>query len=77
MKNEYTIYDDYVVMHIKRRNGTLLECYIDKEDYEKVSSFPFKWGSTWRPKIQNYYCVATIYLGMVDGKPKNDRIYSP
>lgn len=39
MKNNYEIHDDIVVIHIKRRDGTIHCCIIDLEDLDKVSKY--------------------------------------
>lgn len=43
--NDYKIIGDETIIYLKRKDGTILECIIDTEDFEKV---------------KNYYWVADI-----------------
>lgn len=52
-----------------------MEAIIDLEDLERVVNYKYKWHSLWGNNIQNYYVMATKYLGIVNGKPKYDGIY--
>jgi len=71
MKNKYIIENDYVKILMKRR-GMLeyLETIIDLDDFDRINSFEgtFHLGSYPEMK-EEYYCMITIYKGMVNGKP--------
>lgn len=43
MKNEYEIRGDITVIFLRRRNGQILETFIDTEDLPKVAAFDGSW----------------------------------
>ena len=65
-KNDYKIMDDYVIIYIYRKNGEILEAYIDLEDLDKFLKWKYAW--TANPNSKNYYYVITnIYPNKRDG----------
>lgn len=73
-KNRYKICEDYVIMYIDRRNE-ILESYFSQEDFDKILDFPYKWCASWNNPTKSYYGSSTIYLGMINGKPKYKKIW--
>lgn len=55
MKNKYEVRGDIVVIFLKRRNGEVLETFIDLQDFERVNSFPNTWYSWKCPKWGHIY----------------------
>jgi hypothetical protein len=55
MKNDYEVRGDIVVIFLKRKDGTRLECLIDREDLEKAKSFPNAWQCGWSPGGRTFY----------------------
>jgi len=74
-KYEYTIKGDSVLINIYQRNGKRHVTFIDRKYLEKFLDFKYSWGVTRLVKNNQWYVVATVYLGMVDGKPRNTRVY--
>lgn len=70
---KYKIIDDYVEIYLSKRNGEQFTCLIDLEDLDKFINHKYRWY----PNINHagHYICSTIYLGMIDGKFRNKRIY--
>jgi hypothetical protein len=75
MKNEYEIRGDTIAIKLKNKKGVEKETLIDLDDLEKVESLGLCWHLKFAENNQQYYCRATQYMGMVDGKPKYKMIY--
>ncbi len=62
--NPYTIIDDYVVLHIKRKSdGVCLESYIDLEDLPRLIEWDLPWSAVYLPDVDNYYLKASASEG--------------
>lgn len=66
--NIFEFKDDYVIIHITRRNGDKFEALIDLEDYDKIKDMC--WHATWHIRSKWYYIEHTKYLGISNGKPQ-------
>lgn len=89
--NNYKIVDDYVIIYLERRDGIILETYIDLEDLEGIKILCLHWNGSYQKEIKGYYAKATEYLGTINGQvkyrtrllhreiisPKERRIYRP
>lgn len=55
MKNRFEIRENYVVVFLKRRNGDVLECYVDVEDlaiiHEGYADSWYPWSSKKTPDL--------------------------
>lgn len=60
MKNNYEILGETTVIFIKRRNGDVLNTFIDTEDLEKVNSFQGSWYANFNQKTKNFYVVGNF-----------------
>lgn len=69
-KNKYKIDGDTVIVYLDRDDGSVIETKIDLNDLEKVLGFKYKWVAGWAKHTQSFYAMATIYLGIIEGKPK-------
>lgn len=58
MKNEYKICGDYTIIYLNRRNGDVLETFVDTEDLEKIQKHPYKWGPKFSKNTQTHYVNA-------------------
>ena len=65
-KNDYKIMDDYVIIYIYRKNGEILEAYIDLEDLDKFFKWEYSWGANKNSK-NYYYVITNIYHNKRDG----------
>lgn len=74
-KNDFKIVDDYAIIYLKKPDGTIFETLIDLEDLDKVINFPYTWNADYQKKIKNYYAVATVQLGVVDGRRKSTSVF--
>lgn len=70
MKNKYEIRGDITVIYLTNRKGETYETLIDTEDLERVKESNLSWHLEWDKKVGKYYCKATKYIGIIDGKPK-------
>lgn len=77
IKNEYKIIEDYVIIYLKKRNGDILETYIDLEDFDKViTNWTYRWFANYYKYLDDYYAASTIYLGLDENKkPIYKRMY--
>ena len=66
--NEYRLENGYAVLICKNRKGEIFESKIDLEDLERVLNFSYKWFYLY---VYNGYIRSTVYLGIINGKPKN------
>jgi len=57
MKNEYEVRGDVTVIFLKRRNGRILETFIDTEDLEKVSEYKGTWCAKPRRDKHTFYVM--------------------
>jgi hypothetical protein len=74
IKNEYTLCDDYVILHIVKRSGIKFEVKIDKETLDLLDQTNYKVNVTWNRKIQGYYGqIAKRFTGE-NGKRKGTTI---
>jgi len=74
MQNEIILKDDYAVMKIVRRNGEVVETKISIESIEKLKNHKSKWHVYKNKNNDSYYVVSTVYLGVIDGKPRTEAI---
>jgi hypothetical protein len=75
LKNKYKILDEYVEIYSKKKNGDILTILVDVEDFDKVKDFKYSWVAHYQKDVDNYYAIATIYLGMQNDKPKYQTVY--
>lgn len=64
-----------MVVYLKKRDGTILESYIDLEDFDKVKQHKYKWYAIWMKNTKSYYARSTLYIGIINGEPKYDAVY--
>jgi hypothetical protein len=70
MKNKYIIDGDITYIILEKRNGEILTAKIDTKDLDKLKDFKYKWFAGYAKNTGTYYAQATVYLGIIDGKPK-------
>jgi hypothetical protein len=70
MKNKYNIKEDIVTIFLVDRNNNIRETFINLEDFEKVNNYNGTFFASYRDNIKKYYCCITLYLGIINGKPK-------
>lgn len=70
MKNRYKICGDYTIIYLDRRSGEPFETFIDTEDLDKIQNFAYKFTASKFRTPDDYYALATIYLGIKDGIPR-------
>lgn len=76
MKNKYKIIDDMAIIYLEQRDGTILNCKVDRADLKELSNFNFKWHAFWNEPTKSYYTKATEYLGLnKKGKPTYRTVY--
>jgi hypothetical protein len=73
--NEYKIFDDYVIIYFKKRNGEIYESYIDKEDLQKLITLNWSWNLVLDKYTQTYYVKTSEYLGVINKKSKHKTHY--
>jgi hypothetical protein len=69
MKNKYVFEDKIVRIFITRRSGDQYSFIIDKDDFEKISSYGSYYVKPKKYREGEFYVVTTVYNGMVNGKP--------
>lgn len=70
MKNKYEVRGDITAIFLVNRKGEVYETIIDTDDLERVKEVNLSWHLEWDKKVGKYYCKASEYLGIIDGKPK-------
>jgi hypothetical protein len=55
---------------LDRRDGSAMEALIDTTDLDIVLGFKYKWCTSYCEHTNSYYACATIYQGIINGKPK-------
>lgn len=75
MKNNIIEKDEYFVMILRRRKGEDFEVKLDKKGIDKLKDYPYSWHAHYNKTNYSYYARATVYQGIVDGKPKYKGIY--
>jgi len=67
MKNHFTVSDDGLtaIIHLKRRNGEVLHCFVDTADLPKLQELNIRWYALWNKGIQRFYVRGNK---KVDGK---------
>ncbi|PGU35172.1 HNH endonuclease [Bacillus thuringiensis] len=55
MKNEFQVKGDETIIFLKKKDGTVLETFIDTEDLELLKELRNTWCAQWDPKGQTYY----------------------
>jgi hypothetical protein len=70
MKNNYIVEDGIIKIILHRRKGNDLITIIDKEDFDKINAYDGTFFAAFYPTSNSFYAKITIYLGMIDGKPK-------
>lgn len=64
----------YIKLFHKKRNVEKIVT-IDLFNLENFLGHPYAWHLVWEEDIKNYYVKSSIYLGIVNGKPKYKLIY--
>lgn len=72
--NEYEVFGNVTKIYVTRRDSSVHAIVIDTKNLEKIKNIGYKCIVQWDEDIQNYYGHITIYLGIVDGKPKYKNI---
>jgi DUF971 family protein len=67
--NEFILKDDYAVMLVHHKDE-LIEVKIDLDKVEKLKDFPYTWCTNLTRNNNNHYICATVYNGIIDGKPR-------
>ena len=75
LKNEYTIEDGHVRMKLVSKKDGVHYTLFDLHYIDKVINSKLSWHLKWDSSLQSYYCKATKYLGLKDGKPKYKTVY--
>jgi hypothetical protein len=77
LKNNYYINDvsDFIIINLINRKGELFQTFIDKDDFMKVDDYYGTFFASYRKDSNSYYCCITLYLGMINNKPKYKTIY--
>lgn len=75
MKNEYRVEGDLTYILLRNRKGEQYETVIDTIHLEKIKELKLSWHLKWEKNTKSYYCKATKYLGLVDGKPKYQTVH--
>ncbi|RYI30549.1 hypothetical protein EVU96_09035 [Bacillus infantis] len=75
MKNTYKIVDNTVHMNLKNKKGEEYITLFDVEDLSKVEAENLSWHLKWDKSLESYYCKATRYLGIINGKPNYKTVY--
>jgi hypothetical protein len=76
--NEYKIVGDTTIIYLKRRNGLILECFIDTKNLQLFLDLGYSWHAVWREDVQNYYATCSIYKdGKVELPYMHDFIMKP
>ena len=57
-------------INLKDKNGNIYVCIIDTEKLSDFLDFEYAWSISFHGGRNCYYVRSTVYLGMVDGKPK-------
>jgi hypothetical protein len=57
-------------MIITNRKGERIEVILDLEKVDIVKNYPYNWCAKFATDNNRYYIFATVYHGIVDGKPK-------
>lgn len=71
--NDCIIEGDTIILKLTKVDGTEFDCIIDKEDLEKI--YFTRWHVRYAPDGDNWYAVASLYLGISNGKPKRQTIH--
>ncbi|KAF6633868.1 MULTISPECIES: hypothetical protein [unclassified Paenibacillus] len=66
----YEILGDTTQFTFVQKNGNVVQSYIDTEDLESVLNFKYRWHPHYHKCKRDFYIEATVYMGIVDGKPK-------
>lgn len=62
LKNNYKIIDDNnIIIYLDRENEEPLELYVDREGFNKLKDFPYKWIGFYNKLAHDWYGKTTIY----------------
>jgi hypothetical protein len=67
--NEFILKDDHAIMLVPYKNK-IIETKIDLDKVDKVKNFPYTWANKLARTNKCDYIFATVYNGIIDGKPK-------
>ena len=72
---EYTVieYKEFSIIRIKDRKNRIFDVLLDNKNLKRVIDFEYAWHVTWH-HTEEYYVVASIYKGIVNGKAKYQTI---
>ena len=73
-KNKYKIINDYVIIYLNRKDGTVLETIIDLEEMDKVLGYKYKWYPHYFKNTKTFYAYSTVYNGSPNQGFKNGTI---
>ncbi|MDF1511074.1 endonuclease subunit [Bacillus phage vB_Bacillus_1020A] len=62
MKNNYRIFENNVVIFLKRKNGEILETVIDLQDFQKANEYKGTWYALRDPKSGKFYVYGNLYI---------------
>lgn len=72
---EYIHKDGYIMMIGETRGGSKFEVKISPESLEKAKSLNNKWHLLQNNTMDTPYVAATLYMGIIEGKPIYKTIY--
>jgi hypothetical protein len=73
--NDYKIVDGLVYMFLYKRNGDVYITVFYEKHLEKIKKLDVSWNLWWNKDTETYYCRATKYIRVINGKSKNKSIY--
>lgn len=73
--NDYTVDGDVTYIHVLNRKKEKFDILIDTEDLQKLIDLDCYWHVAFNPKIKGYYAQASVYMGIVNKKPKYKTMY--
>lgn len=68
MKNDYKIVGDEIHIYLYNKDGEKYTCLVDKDEFDKLNNFNYKWHLLWAECTKSYYAKATEYKGIINGK---------
>lgn len=75
LKNEYRIEGELTYITLKKRSGEVFETIIDTKNLPEVMNYDVSWHVQWDAYTKSYYCKATVFREIIDGKKKYTTLY--
>ncbi|MER0467850.1 hypothetical protein ABR330_14485 [Bacillus cabrialesii subsp. cabrialesii] len=70
IKNKIEVNGEITVIYLKRRNSEDVKTIVDTKNLEKLKELGLTWTAKWAKNTNRFYCQASKYLGIINGKPK-------